>query len=255
MSESPELSVHHFEGRDGAPLAYREIGAGRPLVLIHGYVSSATVNWIRYGHASALAAGGRRVVMPDLRGHGDSSTSHDPAAYPPDVLVDDGFALLEHLGVTNYDLGGYSLGGRTVARMLVRGARPGRAIVAGMGVDAIVDTGPSNERFRGILSNLGNFERGSSEWMAEAFLRSVDGDPVALLQVLDSSVDTPVEDLTRIETPTLVAVGADDVDHASAERLAGLLPHGRFSLLPGTHMSAVTKPELAAAIGSFLDDA
>ena len=255
MSESPELPVHHFEGRDGAPLAYREIGAGRPLVLIHGYVSSATVNWIRYGHASALAAGGRRVVMPDLRGHGDSSTSHDPAAYPPDVLVDDGFALLAHLGVTDYDLGGYSLGGRTVARMLVRGARPGRAIIAGMGVDAIVDTGPSNERFRRILSNLGTFERGSSEWMAEAFLRSVDGDPVALLQVLDTSVDTPVEDLTRIETPTLVAVGADDVDHASAERLAGLLPHGRFSLLPGTHMSAVTKPELATAIGSFLDDA
>ena len=56
--------------------------------------------------------------------------------------------------------------------------------------------------------------------MAEAFLRSVDGDPVALLQVLDTSVDTPVEDLARIDTPTLVAVGADDVDHASAERLA-----------------------------------
>jgi len=255
MPESPDLPVHPFEGRDGAPLAYREIGAGRPLVLIHGYFSTATVNWIRYGHAEALAARGHRVVMPDLRGHGDSTTSHDPAAYPPDVLVDDGFALLEHLGVTDYDLGGYSLGGRTVARMLAQGARPGRAIVAGMGLDAIVDTGSSNERFRHVLSNLGTFERGTSEWIAEAFLRSVNGDPVALLQVLDTSVDTPVGDLARIQTPTLVAVGADDVDHASAERLAEVLPHGEFSLLPGNHMSAVTKPELAAAVGSFLDDA
>jgi len=249
-----ELGVRHFEGRDGATLAYRETGAGRPLVLLHGYFSTATTNWVRFGHAEVLAARGFRVVMPDLRGHGDSDTSHDPASYPPDVLVDDGLALLEHLGLTDYDLGGYSLGGRTVARMLVRGASPRRAVIAGMGLDSIVSPGPGNERFRHILGNLGSFERGSSEWMAEAFLRSVGGDPVALLHVLDTSVATPVDDLAGIGTPTLVVVGADDVDHASAERLAEVLPDSRFVLVPGNHMSAVTKPDLALAIDRFLRD-
>jgi hypothetical protein len=52
------------------------------------------------------------------------------------VLADDGLALIGHLGfgAGEYDLGGYSLGGRIVVRMLVRGARPGRAVVAGQGL-------------------------------------------------------------------------------------------------------------------------
>src|SRR5882762_10635351 len=90
MATSPnDLPVHYFEGHDGAELAYREMGEGRPLVLIHGFFSTATVNWVRYGHAAKIAALGYRVVMPDLRGHGDSAKPHEPAAYPPDVLADD----------------------------------------------------------------------------------------------------------------------------------------------------------------------
>jgi len=73
---------HFFEARDGARLAYRELGDGRPVVLVHGFFSTAMVNWVRYGHAESLAARGFRVIMPDLRGHGDSAKPHDPAAYP-----------------------------------------------------------------------------------------------------------------------------------------------------------------------------
>jgi pimeloyl-ACP methyl ester carboxylesterase len=243
-----------FRGRDGAALVYREIGEGRPLVLLHGYFSTAEVNWVRFGHAETLAERGHRVLMPDLRAHGDSVRSHDPATYPPDVLADDGLALIEHLGLTDYDLGGYSLGGRITVRMLVRGATPRRAIVAGMGLDAIERTGPGNEVFRRILTNPGTFQRGSPEWMAERFLQQVGGDPDALLLLLDTAVGTTPEELLRIETPTLVAVGADDAAHRSAEALAELLPHGRLVLLPGNHMSAVTKPELALAIADFLDE-
>src|SRR5262249_18303696 len=131
---------HFFHGRDGLPLAYRELGTGRPLVLIHGYFSTATVNWIRYGHAARLAEIGYRVIMPDLRAHGDSAKPHEVGAYPTDVLADDGLALIEHLGLADYDLGGYSLGARTVIRLLARGARPARAIVAGMGLEGIINT-------------------------------------------------------------------------------------------------------------------
>jgi pimeloyl-ACP methyl ester carboxylesterase len=246
--------VRRFRGRDGTELAYREIGDGRPLVLIHGLFSNATVNWIRYGHAAALAAGGHRVVMPDLRAHGDSAASHNPSAYRADVLADDGLALIDHLGLVAFDLGGYSLGARATIRMLVRGTAPGRAVVAGMGLDGILDTVAGNAYFRRVLTNPGTFERGSSEWMAEAFLRSTGGDPVALLHVLDTTVDTPREDVARIETPTLVAVGGDDPARRSAEALASVLPSGRLVELPGNHMSAVTKPDLGLAIADFLDE-
>jgi pimeloyl-ACP methyl ester carboxylesterase len=221
-------------------------------VLIHGYFSTASVNWVRYWHAALLAAHGYRVIMPDLRGHGDSAKPHDASAYPPDALADDGFALIEHLGLTDYDLGGYSLGGRTTLRMLVRGAAPRRAILAGMGLEGILHTGDRGAYFRRVLTHLGTFQRGSVEWMTEAFLKTVGGDPVALLHVLDTFVDTPREALERIGTPTLVLTGAEDRDNGSAEALAAALSDGRHVAVPGNHMSAVTKPELGAAIVEFL---
>jgi len=251
---STDLPVQNFRAGDGLTLAFREMGQGRPVVLIHGFFSTASVNWIRYGHAATIAARGYRVVMPDLRGHGDSDKPHDASAYPPDVLADDGFALIEHLGLTDYDLGGYSLGARTTIRMLARGAKPERAIVAGAGWEGIVNTAGRGANFRHILTNLGTFERGSAEWMSEAFLRTVGGDPVALLHVLDTFVDTPREVLGRIETPTLVLMGSDDHDTGSGEDLAAALPDGKYAVIPGNHMSAVTKPQLGAAIAEFLGE-
>ena len=248
-----DLPVRYFEGRDGAKLAYREVGEGRPLVLIHGYFSTALVNWVRYGHAAKIAERGHRVIMPDLRGHGDSATPHDSSAYPPDALADDGFALLDQLGLTSYDLGGYSLGARTTIRMLARGARPGRAIVAGMGLSGVTETDRRSEFFRRVLTNLGSFDRGSAEWSAEAFLKTTKGDPVALLRVLDTFADTPREEVARITVPTLVVSGVDDHDNGSAEELAAVLPGGRHVSVPGNHMSAVAKPDLGEAIADFLD--
>lgn len=249
---SAALPVQHFRGHDGTELAYRDVGEGPAVVLVHGYFSTATVNWLRYGHAEQLATRGYRVVMPDLRGHGDSATPHDPAAYPHDVLAEDGFALLEHLGLTDYDLGGYSLGGRTVVRMLVRGASPRRAVVGGMGLDGIIDADGRNGHFRRILNNLGTFDRGSPEFMAEAFLKTVGGDPVALLRVLDSTVNTAREDLREITVPTLVVTGDQDDDNGSGRDLAAALADARYVQVPGNHMSAVTKKELGVAIGDFL---
>lgn len=228
------------------------MGEGRAVVLIHGYFSTATVNWVKYGHAAKIAERGFRVIMPDLRSHGDSAKSHDAAAYPADVLADDGFALIEHLGLTDYDLGGYSLGGRNTLRMLARGAKPRRAIVAGMGLDGMLHTAGRGEFFRRVLGNPGTFKPGTAEWMSEAFLKTVGGDPVALLNILDTSVDTGFAELEEVQVPVAVICGAQDQDNGSAEELARALPQGRFVEIPGNHMSAVTKPELGAAIAAFL---
>jgi len=242
-----------FAAPDGIELAWHELGQGRAALLLHGLFSDAETNWIRFGHAGTLAGRGRRVVMPDLRGHGTSARPHDPAAYPPDVLVDDGLALIAHLGLAEYDLGGYSLGGRTAARMVVRGARPRRLAIAGMGIDGMLDTGRRTEHFRVILKGLGGHERGSPEWLAAAFLKTTGGDPQALLPLLDSFVDTSEAQLRALDVPTLVLSGADDRDNGSAEELAALLPRGRYAEVPGNHMSAVTKPELGRVLADFLD--
>jgi pimeloyl-ACP methyl ester carboxylesterase len=243
---------HSFASFDGVELVWHEIGEGRPLVLLHGYFSDAQTNWIKYGHAAMLAEAGFRVIMPDLRGHGDSTKPHDPAAYPPDVLANDGLALITHLKLTDYDLGGYSLGGRTAARMLVLGAKPGRAVIAGMGLSGLTDTGNRSAHWRDVFAGLGTHQRGSTEWMAEAFMKTTGGDPVALELVLDSFVDTSVDQLARIEASVGVVCGANDHDNGSAQALARQIPGARYLEIPGSHMSAVTKPDLGKAFVDFL---
>lgn len=244
-----------FDSFDGARLAWREMGEGRAVVLIHGYFSDAQTNWIRYGHAAAIAASGFRVIMPDLRAHGESAKPHDPAAYPPDALTKDGHMLIEHLGLTDYDLGGYSLGARTVARMLATGASPRRAIFAGMGLSGLIAADRRADHFRTILLNLGHHKRGSPEWLAEAFLKTTGGDPIALLNVIDTFVSTPLEAVNAFALPALCVNGVDDHDNGSARALADALPDARYVEIPGNHMSSVTKPELGRAIAKFLTTA
>ncbi len=222
------------------------------IVLLHGFFSDAQTNWIRYGHAAAIAARGFRVIMPDLRAHGSSAKPHDAASYPRDVLARDGFALIEHLGLADYDLGGYSLGARTVARMMAQGATPRRFILSGMGLQGLTHTAGRGGHFRNILTNPGSFERGTPEWLAEAFLKTSKGDPIALLHILDTFVDTPVAAIRAITPPALVLAGEEDHDNGSAEELADTLPNATYRAVPGGHMSAVVKPELGLAIADFL---
>ena len=251
---TPEFATHRYTGFDGADLAWHEIGEGRDVVLIHGYFSDAHTNWIRFGHAAAIAAKGFRVIMPDLRAHGQSAKPHDASAYPADALARDGEALIEQLGLSEYDLGGYSLGARTTVRMLVRGKipAPGKVVISGMGYEGLTATGKRAGHFRRILTNLGSFERGSPEWMAEAFLKTTKGDPQALLGILDTFVDTSRVEIAAITPPVLVLAGAEDADNGSHAALADLLPDATRVDTPGGHMSAVTKPELGHAIAEFL---
>ncbi|MCP1471085.1 pimeloyl-ACP methyl ester carboxylesterase [Sphingobium sp. OAS761] len=246
------LERHVIQGLGGLPIAVHMAGAGRDLVLIHGYFSNAWTNWIRYGHAAQLVEAGFRLIMPDLRGHGESGKPHDASAYPHDALTDDNLALIDQLGLTDYDLGGYSLGARTTVRMLARGATPGRVILAGMGLRGLVHTLDKGGYYRNVLSNLGSFERGTSEWMTEAFLKTTKGDPVAMLHILNTFVDTPAEVIAGFPQPTAVICGADDGDNGIAQELSDILPNGRYVEIPGNHMNAVTRKELGRAMAAFL---
>lgn len=247
-----QIEPQFFTSFDGERLAWRETGEGRAVVLFHGFFSDAETNWIKYGHAAAIAAKGFRVIMPDLRAHGSSAKPHDPNAYPLDALAKDGHALIAHLGLIDYDLGGYSLGARTTCRLLATGATPRCVVLSGMGYEGLTNTDTRAGHFRHILTNLGKHKQGSPEWFAEAFLKTTKGDPVALLGIIDTFVSTLPEAIAKFAWPTLCVNGVDDRDNGSAAKLADLLPNARYVEVPGNHMSAVIKPELGQAIADFL---
>ncbi|ASK87633.1 alpha/beta fold hydrolase [Sphingorhabdus sp. SMR4y] len=241
-----------FTSFDGVKLKIHELGEGRPVLLLHGLFSNAETNWIKFGHAGALADAGFRVIMPDLRAHGESEAPHDPAAYPDDVLVQDVLALITHLQLTDYDLGGFSLGARTTARLLVTGAKPGRAILAGMGLQGLAGWEKRQAFFQEAIRLKDSAKRGDPHWMAIQFMKSQKIDPEAARLLLSTFSDMDPAEAASIETETLVLCGSEDRDNGDPEELAAILLNGHHVEIPGTHMSSVTKAEMNQEMVRFL---
>ncbi len=247
--------MQRFGSFDGVELAWRELGGGPPVLLLHGLFSSAEVNWLRYGTAQRLAEAGWRLILPDLRGHGASDAPSAPEAWPPDVLARDAEALVAHLGLgADLVIGGYSLGARTVVRMLVRGhVKPRAAILAGMGLEGIRGGAARGAWFARMIERRGTWPRNAPEWFAEMFMKANVRNPDALLHLLRAQTGTPEDALAALDLPVAVVCGAADSDNGSAAELAAALPRARRLEVPGTHMSAVTGPAFAAALVDALD--
>ena len=209
---------------------------------------------MRSGAAAGLLAAGRRLIMPDMRGHGESARPHDPGAYPKDALTTDAQTLIAHLGLTDYDLGGYSLGARVAARLLALGARPRRAVLGGTGLDPIVHAAGRGDNYRRLFARLGTAEPGTPEAQMESYMASLDADPTALLHLFDTFVDTPREALAAVQVPTLVIAGEDDNDRGSVEDLAAVPPRGGLRRVPGDHLTALLGPQFADELSAFLSD-
>ena len=240
-----------FASFDGERIAWHEIGAGAPIILLHGLFSNGAVNWRKYGAAAEIAGTGFRVIMPDFRAHGDSAVPTNAGAYPADVLALDIEALIAHLGLSDFDIGGYSLGGRTVVRLLARGLRPRRAIIAGMGLTGIVAGAERAAWFIKVVEG-GDFPAGSAEAAAAAFMCQNGIDGAAVAHLLRSQVVTPIEAVRTLETPSLLVCGATDRDNGSAAELAMAMPNAAFVEIPGNHMNAITRPDFGAAIAGWL---
>jgi pimeloyl-ACP methyl ester carboxylesterase len=241
-----------YAGFDGAELAVEEVGRGRPIILLHGLFSSGEMNWRRFGAAAEIASAGYRVIMPDFRAHGQSAAPHDRQAYPPDVLALDIEALISQLGLTDFDIAGYSMGARTLARLLARGLKPGKAILSGMGLEGLTGGTQRADFFKRVVAQPDGWPAGSPEAFAAAFMRQNKVDTAAVALLLDSFVSTPIEVLHSIETRTLVLCGTGDQDNGSAPALALELPNAALVEIPGNHMSAVTRPDFGTAIAAWL---
>ena len=241
-----------FEARDGVRLAWRELGAGRPVILLHGLFSSAEVNWIKFGAAARIAEAGFRVIMPDLRVHGSSEAPHDAALYPPDVLVDDLNDLVAHLGLSDFALGGFSLGARTSVRAVVAGMAPRRLILGGMGLAGLAGWQRRGRFFKRVIADYESAKRGDDTWLSIQFMKTMKVDRIAAGHLLDSFTDTDPEALTALAMPTLLVCGEQDQDNGSAPELAAALTDAQLVTIPGTHMSSVTQPEMGEAMAAFL---
>ncbi len=247
-----EAALHGWTASDGVELVWHEVGEGRAVILLHGLFSDAKMNWLNFGHAERIAAAGFRVIMPDLRAHGASDKPQEAEKYPPGILVRDLNELIAHLKLTEFDLGGFSLGARTVVQAVGEGLRPGKAILAGMGLRGLQNWGRRQQFFVEAIASFDTASRGDPHWLAIQFMKTMKIDREAALHVLASFGGTSPEWLQAFTMRTLVVCGSEDEDNGAAHELAAALPDAIFAEVPGTHMSSVTKAELGQEIAKFL---
>ena len=245
-------TVHHYTSSDGIQLAWRETGEGRPVILLHGLFSDANVNWVKFGTAERIASEGYRVIAPDLRAHGLSGKPHGSEHYPKSILARDLRELIAHLGLEEFDLGGFSLGARTTVEGVGEGLRPRRAILGGAGLEGLRNWERRKTFFLRAIALFDTVQRGDPHWLSIQFMKIQGVDRIAAAHLLESFEDAFVEWLEAFTMPTLVVCGDKDDDNGSAEELANVLPNAVFREVPGTHMSSVTRPEFGEAIARFL---
>ena len=190
--------------------------------------------------------------MPDLRAPGDSGAPHHPSAYPADVLVRDAEAVVEGLGLGEYDLVGFSLGARTAASAVIAGLAPRRLALCGMGLEGLSGWAKRSAFFIDAIDRFDSVRPGDPAYYPVQFMKQMKIDRVAARLLLQSVGDADAADLTAITMPTAVICGEKDRDNGSPQALADALPQGEHIAVPGDHMGSVTKPDLGQAIARFL---
>jgi len=248
---------------DGVGIAYRtwgDLDTEPPVVLHHGFIANAQLNWVMTGVVDALVEAGRSVVAHDARGHGRSDTPHDPALYGEARMALDVRELVDHLGLATYDLVGYSMGGVTAVLVATEDRRVGRLVVGGIG-SAVVELGGVDTRAMDRTALAEALERPEGADPAEiedagvaAFLTFVDavgGDRLALAAQARSVHRSPIP-LEQITAPTLLVAGSDDPLASRPEVLVAAIPDARLQVVAGDHMGALMGPEYTPAVLAFL---
>ncbi|OJF89993.1 alpha/beta fold hydrolase [Pararhizobium antarcticum] len=242
---------------DGLDIAFFDAGdpSGDPILLIHGFASSANVNWVFPGWLKTLGDTGYRVMALDNRGHGASSKPHDPALYHAEVMAGDAAALLDHLGIAKAHIMGYSMGARISAFLaLYHPDRVRSLILGGLGIGMVTGVGdwdPIADALRAPSLDVVTHERGR---MFRAFADQTKSDRVALAACISTSRDLLTQaEMARIDVPALIGVGTADDIAGSPQELAALMPQATALDIPGRdHMLAVGDRVFKKAALEFL---
>jgi pimeloyl-ACP methyl ester carboxylesterase len=233
--------VQHFDS-DGVDIAFLEKGEGPPILLVHGFASTANINWVEPGWVDALSKAGRRAIAFDNRGHGSSGKPHDRAAYTLDNMASDARRLLDHLGIPKSDVMGYSMGARIGARLAIRSPERVNALILG-GIAGGLFTGQMNQEEIASALEAPSIKdvRGDVGFAFRDFAERTRSDLKALAACMRGEVmsNDPGE-LAKLRTPILVAVGTRDSVAGPLDPIAELLPNAELLAIPNRdHMNAV----------------
>jgi pimeloyl-ACP methyl ester carboxylesterase len=237
-----------FESFDGTRIYYETRGKGKPVVLIHGFISNME-SWKRAALYNDLANNGFKVILIDLRGNGRSARPHVAEAFEDDAEAMDVRIMADKLGLQKYSVVGYSRGAIIASRVILLDKRVNAVVLGGMGSDF---TNPDWPRRHNIYKAL------SGEPMPEfdALVQRVKNDPnldqVCLAYMQKSQPVTTKKELSSIKKPVLVICGDKDEDNGSSEALSRMIPKSTYVRVPGTHGDAARSAEFSREVLKFL---
>jgi pimeloyl-ACP methyl ester carboxylesterase len=215
---------------NGLRMYYEIHGEGRPLVLLHGaYMTVEAMGSILPGLAET-----RRVIVPEMQGHGRTADIDQPITY--EGMADDVAALLRHLEIDEADAFGYSMGGGVALQLAIRHPDSVRKLVVASA--SYTSDGMQPELHEMIPSITPETFAGSPFEAAYHELAPNPGDFPTLVEKL-KRLDTtpfawPAEDVRGIEAPTMIVVGdADVVRLEHAVEMFRLLGGGAMGDLAG----------------------
>jgi pimeloyl-ACP methyl ester carboxylesterase len=240
---------------DGVDIAYQVAGKGPAVLLIHGFASSARINWVDTGWVRTLADAGYMAVAFDNRGHGASSKLYDPASYRIASMASDALRLIDHLELSRVAAMGYSMGARIAARLAIDHERALRGLVLSGLAANLVRGLPDTERIAyGLESETPAAIEDPEVRKFRAFAEQSKGDLRALAACMRGNRDMiALEDLGGIDVPTLVVAGENDPTAGPVAPLVAAIPGARGVTLPGrNHMSAVGDKGHKVAVLEFL---
>ena len=248
--------MQYFES-DGLKLAYRVEGEGAPILLVHGFASTHRVNWIATSWTRTLIEAGRRVIMADGRGHGESDKPHHVEDYALEAMAGDVVALLDHLGEPGVDLMGYSMGGMvSLVAAALYPERFDRVIAAGVG-ERLLDRGKDASTVVGaLLTDDPTSVTSPAAKLFRTFADQNHQDRAALAACFETvRADFPADLLSRITRPVLIVAGETDDQAGPAATLAARIPGASAFTVPRRdHMKTVGDRAYKDAVLKFLGE-
>ena len=248
-----------FFDSDGVKIHYLDQGHGVPVLLIHGFGSSADEHWVRTGMVERLARRWR-VIAYDACGHGHSDKPHDPARYGLANMRADAVRLLDHLKIARARLMGYSMGGRITLEVLMRDPERLSAIVlGGYGQGGQIATPGQRHRIAAAL--LAEDPVVIEDVLARRFRRGAErnGKDLRALaacigaeETTDAASTLDYDALRRVASPVLIATGDKDTIAGDPRPLAGWFRDARVVLLEGgDHVTVPADPRFHQAVEDF----